>query len=80
MYKDRDSWKVQGAGNQKEADENFTIHLMAEGPVSEVWSHAIPSEGSGGTSGTQTNLGKQTKAGPAASVDSRSEATTSTVE
>lgn len=65
-WKDRDCWKVQCAGNQ-EADENVTTHLMAEGPVREVWSHPIPSEGSGGHQALQTDLDKQTKAGPAAS-------------
>ena len=66
-HKDRDCWKVQCAGNQKEADENVTTHLMAEGPVHEVWGHAMPSEGSGGHQAPQTDLGKQTKAGPVAS-------------
>uniref|UniRef100_A0A8C6D7W2 Uncharacterized protein n=1 Tax=Moschus moschiferus TaxID=68415 RepID=A0A8C6D7W2_MOSMO len=64
VYKDRDSWKVQFVGNQKEANENFTIHLIAEGTVSEVWSHVIPFEGSEGTSGTPDKPGQTDKGRP----------------
>ena len=64
VYKDRASWKVQSVGIQKEADENLTIHLIAEGHVSEVWSHVIPFEGNEGTSGTPDKPGKRDKGRP----------------
>uniref|UniRef100_A0A8C0CVG9 Uncharacterized protein n=1 Tax=Balaenoptera musculus TaxID=9771 RepID=A0A8C0CVG9_BALMU len=48
VYDDKDNRKVRFVGRQKEVNENFTIHLIAEQPVSQVSSRVISCEGAGG--------------------------------
>ena len=48
VYDDKDNRKVGFVSRQKEVNENFTIHLIAEQPVSQVSSRVISCEGAGG--------------------------------
>ncbi|TEA31332.1 hypothetical protein DBR06_SOUSAS710107, partial [Sousa chinensis] len=41
VYDDEDNRKVRFVGHQKEVNENFTNHLIAEQPVSQVSSRVI---------------------------------------
>uniref|UniRef100_A0A8C9D0Q1 Uncharacterized protein n=1 Tax=Phocoena sinus TaxID=42100 RepID=A0A8C9D0Q1_PHOSS len=47
VYDDKDNRKVRFVGHQKEVNENFTIHLIAEKPVNQVSSRVILCKGVG---------------------------------
>ncbi|XP_044520450.1 NADH dehydrogenase [ubiquinone] iron-sulfur protein 6, mitochondrial-like [Gracilinanus agilis] len=66
VYDEDDYRRIRFVGRQKEVNENFAIHLIAEQPVSKVESRVISCDGGGGALGhpkVYINLDKETKTG-----------------
>ncbi|XP_048371710.1 NADH dehydrogenase [ubiquinone] iron-sulfur protein 6, mitochondrial isoform X1 [Sphaerodactylus townsendi] len=66
VYEESDYKRIRFVGRQKEVNENFAIHLIAEQPVTEVETRVVSCDGGGGALGhpkVYINLDKDTKTG-----------------
>uniref|UniRef100_UPI00398F0250 NADH dehydrogenase [ubiquinone] iron-sulfur protein 6, mitochondrial isoform X1 n=1 Tax=Pristiophorus japonicus TaxID=55135 RepID=UPI00398F0250 len=66
VFEEDDYRQVRFVGRQKEVNESFAIHLVAEEPVTEVTDRVVSCDGGGGALGhpkVYINLDKDTKVG-----------------